>query len=77
LIEATYPGAMNNLGNALKEMDLFIYALRAWQTALRIEGARHADVFSNMMHLRMFICDWDHWDRRYQVFFFFGFFHMR
>jgi hypothetical protein len=68
---------MNNLGNALKEMDLFIYALRAWQTALRIEGARHADVFSNMMHLRMFICDWDHWDRRYQVFFFFGFFHMR
>jgi len=35
--EPTYPGAMNNLGNALKEMDLFIPALRAWQTALRLQ----------------------------------------
>ena len=49
-------------------MDLFIYALRAWQTALRMEGARHPDVYSNLVHLRMFVCDWDDWDRRYLVF---------
>ena len=66
-LDATYPGAMNNLGNALKEMDLFVPALRAWQTSLRLEGGRHPDVFSNMVHLRMFLCDWDHWDRRYAI----------
>ena len=66
-LDATYPGAMNNLGNALKEMDRFTWALRAWQTALRIQGARHPDVFSNMVHLRMFICDWDGWAQRYHI----------
>jgi len=64
--DAVYPGAMNNLGNALKEMDLFIPALRAWQTALRLK-AGDPDVFSNMVHLRMFICDWDGWLARYSA----------
>ena len=64
----TYPGAMNNLGNALKEMDLLVPALRAWQTAQRLhQGQRHPDVFANMVHLRMFICDWDAWGWRYRT----------
>ena len=66
--EATYPGAMNNLGNALKEMDLLVPALRAWQTAQRLhQGQRHPDVFANMVHLRMFVCDWDDWAWRYRT----------
>uniref|UniRef100_A0A7S4PES0 protein O-GlcNAc transferase n=1 Tax=Guillardia theta TaxID=55529 RepID=A0A7S4PES0_GUITH len=66
-IQVTYPGAMNNLGNALKESDRFRDALRAWQTALRLEGPRQPDVFSNLVHLRMFVCDWDNWKSRYST----------
>ncbi|KAJ1484042.1 glycosyl transferase family 41-domain-containing protein [Baffinella frigidus] len=54
----TYTGAVNNLGNALKEQDRFRDALRAWNTALRLEGGRQPDVFANLAHLRMFVADW-------------------
>ena len=33
-LEVTFPGGMNNLGNALKEQDNLRDALRAWQVTL-------------------------------------------
>jgi len=63
--DAAYPGALNNLGNALKEQDRFLPAVRAWTGALRLEGGMQADVVANLVHLRLFLCDWGSWDRRH------------
>ena len=53
-----YVAAINNLGNALKEASHFVSAMRAWRTALILSPAS-ADIFANIVHLRLHLCLWD------------------
>jgi protein O-GlcNAc transferase len=61
VLKPDFPQASYNLGNAWRELGDVTQAAAAWQGALRLQPD-HAEAFSQLVHHRGRVCEWDDYD---------------